>query len=91
MLRTYGGRDRVILYRYTPHAVTNVSIGLDLNETTVNEGEDVHFDVCLTINGDVEVIENSFYVEFDLCAIGLNLSGNNYCFSYKICMTRIVC
>ena len=37
-----------------------------MDEFTVNEEADLHFNVCVSIEG-AEIIEQPFTVEFDLC------------------------
>lgn len=41
-----------------------------MTEVSVSEGEDVHVDVCVSLNGSIDEIEIPFFVEFDLCALG---------------------
>ena len=42
-----------------------MSLGFNVTEVTVNEDEDLHFDVCVTVNGADE-IDAVFFVEFEL-------------------------
>lgn len=51
--------------------MSNVSIGFTIEEVTVNEEEDLHFEVCVSIEGADE-IEQPFFVEFDLCPLNGN-------------------
>lgn len=41
-----------------------------MSNITVSEEEDVHFDVCVSLEGSIDEIEIPFFVEFDLCAFG---------------------
>ena len=58
----------MLLFLFT---VSNISIGFNVTEVVVSEGEDIHVDVCVMLSGNVDEIEVPFFVEFDLCALGL--------------------
>lgn len=40
-----------------------------MSKVFVNEGENVHIDVCVLLSGNIAEIEVPFFVEFDLCAL----------------------